>query len=64
MGSKSKVQTETLEVKHTELPSGWEIKHFSDIALIDNNSLKSDTPENYVFNYISLSDVDSEDFKI
>jgi type I restriction enzyme S subunit len=64
MGSKSKVQTETLEVKHAELPSGWEIKHFSDIALIDNNSLKSDTSEHYVFNYISLSDVDSEDFKI
>jgi type I restriction enzyme S subunit len=50
--------------KHTELPSGWEIKCFSEISAIDAQSLKSDTPDDYTFDYISLSDVDSEDFKV
>nr|WP_284046785.1 restriction endonuclease subunit S [Gelidibacter japonicus] len=57
-------------VKHTKtfqkitIPSDWEVKHFGDIANIDKTSLKSNTPEDYEFDYISLSDVDSNDFKI
>lgn len=48
----------------TEIPSDWEVKHFEDIAAIDKESLKGNTPKDYEFDYISLSDVDSEDFKI
>lgn len=49
---------------NTTIPSDWEVKHFKDIALIDNNSLNGKTDKDYEFNYISLSDVDSDDFKI
>lgn len=50
--------------KHTELPSGWEMKRFDEISMIDAKSLKSNTKEDYTFDYVSLSDVDSDDFKI
>jgi len=46
------------------LPKGWEVKRFVDIADIDKESLGSNTPKDYEFDYVSLSDVDSEDFKI
>lgn len=46
------------------IPPDWEIKHFEDVAEIDSESLRSNTSKNYRFNYISLSDVDSDDFKI
>lgn len=60
----------TIETKHikafynTEIPGDWEVKHFEDIAEIDKNSLNSKTSKNYEFDYISLSDIDSDDFKI
>lgn len=47
-----------------EIPSGWEVKHFEEIADIDKESLKGNTQKDYEFDYVSLSDVDSEDFKI
>ncbi len=47
-----------------EIPSDWDIKKFEDIAEIDKESLKSSTSKDYEFDYISLSDVDSGDFKI
>jgi type I restriction enzyme S subunit len=47
-----------------EIPGDWEVKHFEDVADIDKESLKSNTPNDYEFDYISLSDVDSDDFKI
>lgn len=53
--------------KHTaigDIPSDWEVEHFEDVAEIDKESLNSDTPKDYTFDYISLSDVDSEDLKI
>lgn len=46
------------------LPIDWELKHFEDVADIDKESLNSDTPNDYAFDYISLSDVDSDNFKI
>ncbi|MCC7400478.1 MAG: restriction endonuclease subunit S [Chitinophagaceae bacterium] len=49
---------------NTEIPSDWEVKHFEDVADIDKDSLNGSTPEDYEFDYISLSDVDSDDFKI
>jgi len=49
---------------NTTIPSDWEIKHFEDIASIDKNSLNGKTDKDYEFDYISLSDVDSDDFKI
>ncbi|GAB1418379.1 restriction endonuclease subunit S [Bacteroidales bacterium] len=58
------------EAKHTkpfyntEIPSDWEVKHFEDVADIDKESLNGNTPKDYEFDYISLSDVDSDDFKI
>ena len=48
----------------TVIPDEWDVKHFEDVADIDKESLKSNTPEDYKFDYISLSDVDSDDFKI
>lgn len=55
---------QTKNFQNTTIPSDWEVKHFGDIADIDKISLKSNTPEDYEFDYISLSDVDSNDFKI
>ena len=49
---------------NTEIPSDWEVKHFEDVADIDKNSLNGSTSKEYEFDYISLSDVDSDDFKI
>lgn len=49
---------------NTEIPSDWEVKHFEDVADIDRESLNGNTPKDYEFDYISLSDVDSDDFKI
>ena len=48
----------------TDIPEDWKVKHFEDVADIDTESLNSSTPKDYEFDYISLSDVDSEDFKI
>lgn len=47
-----------------KIPEDWEIKHFEDVTDIDSESLNGDTPDDYEFNYISLSDVDSENLKI
>lgn len=49
---------------NSAIPSDWEVGHFQDIALIDSESLPANTLANYEFDYISLSDVDSDDFKI
>ena len=49
---------------NTEIPSDWDVKHFEDVADIDRDSLNGSTPKDYEFDYISLSDVDSDDFKI
>ncbi|MCK0125263.1 restriction endonuclease subunit S [Gelidibacter sp. F2691] len=52
---------QTKAFQNTTIPSDWEVKSFEDIADIDKISLKSNTPEDYEFDYISLSDVDSND---
>jgi len=49
---------------NTEIPSDWEVSHFEDVADIDKESLNGSTPKDYEFDYISLSDVDSDDFQI
>jgi type I restriction enzyme S subunit len=46
------------------IPNDWELKHFEDVADIDKDSLNGMTPANYEFDYISLSDVDSDNIKI
>ncbi len=46
------------------IPSDWQLKHFEDIAGIDKESLNGSTSKDYEFDYISLSDVDSDDFQI
>jgi type I restriction enzyme S subunit len=59
--------TETKNTKafnNTEIPSDWEVRHFEDVADIDKESLNGSTPKDYEFDYISLSDVDSDDFQI
>lgn len=47
-----------------KIPSDWEVRHFEDIAVIDKDSLKVNTPKDYQFEYVSLSDVDSEIIEI
>ena len=47
-----------------KIPSDWEVKHFEDVADIDNESLNGVTSKDYEFDQISLSDVDSDDLKI
>ncbi|MBK6329956.1 MAG: DNA damage-inducible protein D [Bacteroidetes bacterium] len=62
-----KIMAETKNTKafyNTEIPKDWEVKHFEDVADIDRDSLNGSTPKDYEFDYISLSDVDSDDFKI
>ncbi|HRD79472.1 MAG TPA: restriction endonuclease subunit S [Saprospiraceae bacterium] len=54
----------TTAFDHAEIPEGWVVKRFDDVADIDKESLNSNTPKDYKFDYISLSDVDSDDFKI
>jgi type I restriction enzyme S subunit len=46
------------------IPIDWDLMHFEQVADIDNLTLKSSTEKGYRFNYISLSDVDSDEFKI
>lgn len=46
------------------IPEKWVVKRLENIANIDKQSLSSNTPEDYEFNYISLSDVDSDGFKV
>lgn len=46
------------------IPLYWEVKHLEDVADIDNDCLNGSTPKDYEFDYISLSDVDSGNFKI
>lgn len=47
-----------------DIPISWDIKRFEDIADINKESLSKSTSKDYEFQYISLSDVDSVDFKI
>ncbi len=47
--------------KQTEvgvIPEDWEIKQFSEFSEIDPDNLNSNTSPDYLFNYISLEDVD------
>lgn len=44
-------------------PSDWEVKHFEEVADIDRECLNGSTPKDYEFEYISLSDVSSDDLK-
>ncbi|MEN6619704.1 MAG: restriction endonuclease subunit S [Rikenellaceae bacterium] len=46
------------------IPEDWEVKKLSQISEIDSISLGSNTPCDYEFEYISLSDVDSDEFQI
>ena len=46
------------------IPKDWEVKRLGEVCDIDKHSLSSNTNPNYEFDYISLSDVDSESFEI
>lgn len=53
--------------KHSPLgwiPEEWYVEHLQEISNIDKLSLNGNTPEDYLFDYISLSDVDSDHFEI
>lgn len=54
----------TKPLYNTEIPNGWEIKSFEDVTYIDKESLNGKTPRDYEFDYISLSDISNDDFKI
>lgn len=47
-----------------DFPKNWSERHVEDVADVDKKSLGSKTPSNYAFDYISLSDVDSDEFVI
>ena len=47
-----------------KIPADWEVKKLGEVADIDKESLSSNTSKDYKYDYISLSDVDSEDFNI
>ena len=49
---------------NTTIPIDWDVRHFEDVAEIDKRSLSNSTSKGYKFDYISLSDVDSDDFMI
>ncbi len=61
---KHKQHPYTKALSNTEIPGDWEVKHFEDVADIDQESLSGSTPKDYEFDYISLSDVDSDVFQI
>lgn len=46
------------------LPDTWHVKTIEQIAEVDKSSLSASTPKEYVFDYISLSDVDGEQQEI
>ena len=46
------------------IPQEWEVKRIKDVCKVDANSLTAKTSSDYEFEYISLSDVDSESFEI
>lgn len=46
------------------IPKDWEVKRLGKVCEIDKESLSSNTNPNYEFDYISLSDIDSESFQI
>ena len=53
--------------KKTEIgiiPQEWEVKKIQEICKVDAKSLSAKTSPNYEFEYISLSDVDSDSFDI
>lgn len=45
------------------IPQEWEVKKVKDICSVDANSLTTKTPLTYEFEYISLSDVDSDSLR-
>ena len=49
---------------NAEIPSDWKVKHFEDVTDIDKESLNGKTAKDYEFDYISLSDVDNDNFII
>lgn len=46
------------------IPEDWEVKKFEEISEIDKKSLPASTAKDYEFDYISLSDISSAEFKI
>jgi type I restriction enzyme S subunit len=63
----SKPKTNITAYKQTPIgliPNEWKVMKLGEVAIIDNESLNSSTDDNYEFDYVSLSDVDSEEFEI
>ena len=46
------------------IPEDWEVKRLGEVCDIDKSSLPSNTDPNYKFDYISLSDVNSDVFEV
>ncbi|MBL7839399.1 MAG: restriction endonuclease subunit S [Cyclobacteriaceae bacterium] len=64
MGKRSTIKKDFKLTSLGPIPKEWEVYHFEDIADIDKNTLSGSTKKDYRFKYISLSDIDSEEFKI
>jgi type I restriction enzyme S subunit len=52
-------QKETVWSKTSQLPEGWSLESFSNVVEINSNTLSANTPDDYSFYYLSLSDVNS-----
>ena len=52
-------QKETIRLKANRLPEGWSLESFSNVVEINSNTLSANTPDDYSFYYLSLSDVNS-----
>jgi type I restriction enzyme S subunit len=52
-------QKETVWSKANRLPEGWSLESFSTVVEINSNTLSANTPDDYLFYYLSLSDVNS-----
>ena len=64
MGSKSKVQTETLEVKYTELPSGWDYTELGKVVDYKKGyPFNSDDFQNEGVRVIRISDTNANGIK-
>jgi len=59
MKSSKSIQIEAVGLKANQLPERWSLESFSNVVEINSNTLSANTPDDYSFYYLSLSDVNS-----
>ena len=64
MTTKNNIQADYKDSYVGVIPQEWEVKQIKKICKVDAKSLSAKTSPNYEFEYISLSDVDSDSFNI